>query len=67
MYVGDDVTDVDAFRGLTRLVEEGRLARAIRVGVASDETPAAVTGEADVVVDGTAGVAELLAALVADS
>jgi trehalose 6-phosphate phosphatase len=66
MYVGDDVTDVDAFRGLTRLVEEGRIARAIKVGVGSDETPAAITGEADIVVDGTAGVAELLAALVAD-
>ena len=67
MYVGDDVTDVDAFRGLTRLVEEGRIERAIRVGVNSEEAPAAVTGEADVLVDGTAGVAELLAALVADS
>jgi trehalose 6-phosphate phosphatase len=67
MYVGDDVTDIDAFRGLTRLVEEGRIERAIRVGVNSPEAPAAVIGEADVVVDGTAGVAELLAALVADS
>jgi trehalose 6-phosphate phosphatase len=66
MYVGDDVTDVDAFRGLTKLVEEGRLERAVRVGVASDETPPDVEAEADYTVQGTAGVRELLAALVDD-
>jgi trehalose 6-phosphate phosphatase len=66
MYVGDDVTDVDAFKGLTKLVEEGRLERAVRVGVASDETPPDVEAEADCTVQGTAGVRELLAALVDD-
>jgi trehalose 6-phosphate phosphatase len=66
MYVGDDVTDVDAFRGLDRLVEDGRLARAIKVGVGSEEAPEEITAEADAVVEGTAGVAALLAALVAD-
>ena len=30
MYVGDDTTDLDAFRSLVQLVEEGRLSRAIR-------------------------------------
>jgi trehalose 6-phosphate phosphatase len=66
MYVGDDATDVDAFRGLTRLVESGQIQRAIRVGVASEEAPAEVTEEADIVVDGTEGVTTLLAALVAE-
>ena len=53
LYVGDDVTDLDAFRSLTELVEEGVLSRAIRVGVASDEGPPEIVREADVVVDGS--------------
>jgi trehalose 6-phosphate phosphatase len=65
MYVGDDVTDVDAFRALGEMIEAGRLGRAIRVGVRSEEGPAAIVDEADIVVDGTDGVQELLAALVA--
>jgi trehalose 6-phosphate phosphatase len=63
MYVGDDATDLDAFRALGELVESGRLERAVRVGVASDEGPAAITAEADLVVDGTAGVHRLLSGL----
>jgi trehalose 6-phosphate phosphatase len=66
LYAGDDVTDLDAFRSLTELVEEGRLAHAIRVGVSSDEGPREITAEADIVVEGTEGVTELLALLVAD-
>jgi trehalose 6-phosphate phosphatase len=66
LYVGDDATDIDAFHGLDRLLESGRLARTVKVGVRSEEAPEAITAEADVLVDGTAGVAELLAALVAD-
>jgi trehalose 6-phosphate phosphatase len=66
LYVGDDVTDLDAFHALTQLVEEGRLSRAIRVGVRSDEGPSEITEEADLVVDGTTGVSELLTALAAD-
>jgi trehalose 6-phosphate phosphatase len=65
MYVGDDTTDLDAFRTLADLVAEGRLRRAVRVGVASDEGPSEITSQADVVVDGPAGVSELLAALIA--
>ena len=42
------------------------IAKAIRVGVRSDEGPSEITDEADVVLDGTAGVTELLAALAAD-
>jgi trehalose 6-phosphate phosphatase len=65
LYVGDDATDVDAFRGLRELAEEGRLSNIVRVGVRSEETPSAVEGEADLVVEGTAGVSELLGLLVA--
>jgi trehalose 6-phosphate phosphatase len=66
LYVGDDTTDLDAFRALARFVEEGRLKRAIRVGVSSDEGPSAIAGEADFVVDGPEGVRELLALLTAE-
>jgi trehalose 6-phosphate phosphatase len=65
VYVGDDTTDIDAFRGLGELVEMGRLGTAIRVGVRSDEGPPALEEEADVMVDGTDGVRELLRALLA--
>jgi len=63
LYVGDDTTDVDAFRGLGELVAMGRLGTALRVGVRSDETPAALQEAADVLVDGTDGVRGLLQAL----
>jgi trehalose 6-phosphate phosphatase len=66
MYAGDDVTDLDAFRMLEQLVEEGRLTRAIRVGVKSDEGPEEIVGEADLVVEGTSGVLELLSLLAAE-
>jgi trehalose 6-phosphate phosphatase len=64
LYVGDDSTDLDAFHALSQLVEEGRLSEAVRVGVRSEEGPAAITSEADMVVDGTDGVLELLGMLV---
>ena len=64
LYVGDDSTDIDAFRGLSELVEQGRLKTAVRVGVASEEGPAALEEEADVMVDGTDGVRDLLRALI---
>jgi len=66
MYVGDDTTDLDAFRMLTQLVDEGRLTDAIRVGVRSDEGPEQIVEEADLVVDGPEGVRELLSLLVSD-
>jgi trehalose 6-phosphate phosphatase len=65
LYVGDDMTDIDAFRGLQELVDMGRLGTALRVGVRSDEGPPALEDEADVMVDGTHGVRELLRALLA--
>lgn len=63
MYVGDDATDLDAFRMLVQLLEEGRLSHAIKVGVRSDEGPEEIVTEADIVVDGTDGVLELLTLL----
>ena len=65
LYVGDDMTDVDAFRGLSDLVESGRLETALRVGVRSEEGPPALAEEADFMVDGTDGVRQLLRALLA--
>lgn len=65
VYVGDDLTDVDAFRGLDELVSTQRLQTAIKVGVRSDEGPPELADEADLMVDGTAGVRDLLHALLA--
>jgi trehalose 6-phosphate phosphatase len=66
LYVGDDRTDIDAFDGLHALVEEGELGAAVCVGVRSDETPPELEQAADVLVDGPAGVREMLTALLAD-
>ena len=64
VYVGDDVTDLDAFRGLDELVETERLRTAIRVGVRSDEEPSALRDARPThMVDGTDGVRDLLRAL----
>jgi trehalose 6-phosphate phosphatase len=63
LYVGDDMTDLDAFRGLTELVEMGRLGTAVRIGVRSDEGPSALQEQADAMVEGTDGVRDLLRAL----
>jgi trehalose 6-phosphate phosphatase len=63
VYVGDDTTDLDAFRGLRELLAAGTLAHAVCVAVSSDEVPAELAREADLTVDGTAGVRELLEAL----
>jgi trehalose 6-phosphate phosphatase len=63
LYVGDDSTDLDAFRGLRRLVESGRLSTALCAAVSSDEAPEELAREADLTVEGTTGVRELLEAL----
>lgn len=57
LYAGDDTTDLDGFAALDGLEV------AVRVGVASPESPAAVRDRADVVVDSPAQLAELLARL----
>ena len=65
MYVGDDHTDVDAFRGLRAMVDDGRLDLVLCVGVRSDELPDDVAAESDVLVDGEQGVRAMLEALAA--
>jgi len=54
-YAGDDRTDLDAFRRLRELQEEGRLTAAVCVGVLSAEGPAELAEECDVTVDGLDG------------
>ena len=56
LYVGDDVTDIDAFRGLRESVSGA----AVCVAVGSEEAPDELLQDADLVVDGPAGVRELL-------
>jgi len=63
MYVGDDRTDLDAFRGLGELVDLGALGTAIRIGVRSGEEPSDLEAQADFMVEGTDGVRDLLTAL----
>jgi trehalose 6-phosphate phosphatase len=63
LYVGDDMTDLDAFAGLRGLVEEGVLEAAVCVGVRSEETPPELEEQADLLVDGPLGVRGLLTAL----
>jgi trehalose 6-phosphate phosphatase len=63
LYVGDDSTDIDAFRGLRELAAGGVLGRALCVAVASDEAPSELVRQADLTIDGTGGVRGLLEAL----
>jgi trehalose 6-phosphate phosphatase len=63
LYVGDDTTDLDAFRGLRSLVAEGALTTAICAAVSSDEAPPELAAEADLLLDGIGGVRSLLEAL----
>ena len=66
LFIGDDTTDLDAFRELEKLREEGVLADTLRVGVASEEGPPEIRSEADLVVEGAEGVGEVLRTLAAD-
>jgi len=63
LYVGDDTTDLDAFRGLRALVQAGKLESALCVAVSSDEAPPELAQEADLTVDGPGGVRGVLEAL----
>ncbi len=51
-YAGDDRTDLDAFRRLRQMRDSGRLARAICVGIVSEEGPAEIREEADLEISG---------------
>jgi trehalose 6-phosphate phosphatase len=63
LYVGDDSTDIDAFRALRELLDAGILLLAVRVAVGSEETPPALAEQADLIIDGQSGVRGLLEAL----
>ncbi len=56
LYAGDDTTDLDAFRGL----DDAGLDASVKVAVASLEMNPALMNAADFVVDGPAGLLELL-------
>ena len=55
MFGGDDRTDLDAFAALRELARSGELELGVCVGVKSDEGPAEIAAQADVVVSGTDG------------
>ena len=63
LFIGDDTTDLDAFRELEALREEGVLSEILRIGVESEEGPPEIISGADLVVEGTEGVEEVLRAL----
>jgi trehalose 6-phosphate phosphatase len=63
VYVGDDTTDIDAFRALQSLVGEGSLELGVCVAVGSEETPPELAELADLIIDGQSGVRSLLQAL----
>ena len=63
VYAGDDRTDLDAFRRLRELRDDGGLEAAVCVGILSEEGPPEIGEEADVTVEGPAGWLALLEAL----
>jgi trehalose 6-phosphate phosphatase len=63
IYVGDDTTDIDAFRALRALEHAGVLRSAVCAAVTSEEAPPELVREADLTIDGTSGVRGLLEAL----
>ena len=55
VYAGDDRTDLDAFRRLRELEQEGQLVFAACVGIISAEAPPELPEESDLIVDGPGG------------
>lgn len=60
VFLGDDVTDVDAFLAITRLRDAGTLDAALSVGVLSADTNPAIAESADVLVRDVNVVAAIL-------
>jgi trehalose 6-phosphate phosphatase len=65
-FAGDDAGDLPAFVALARWSTERPGRTGLRIAVRSDEAPPGLCDQADVVVDGPAGLAALLAALTAE-
>ncbi len=63
LYVGDDTTDLDAFRALRELERSNLLRSSVCAAVSSEEAPLELVREADLTIDGTSGVRGLLEAL----
>jgi trehalose 6-phosphate phosphatase len=63
LYVGDDTTDLDAFRALRELERTDVIACSVCGAVSSEEAPPELVREADLTIDGTSGVRGLLEAL----
>jgi trehalose 6-phosphate phosphatase len=60
VFAGDDRTDLDAFRRLRELRQEGQLEAVLCVGVISPEAPPEMAEECDLAVDGPDGWVNLL-------
>jgi trehalose 6-phosphate phosphatase len=59
-YAGDDRTDLDAFRRLRELRDQGELGRAVCIAISSPEAPPELAEEADLSVDGPWGWLKIL-------
>jgi trehalose 6-phosphate phosphatase len=59
-FAGDDRGDLDAFAALARLEAAGRLEHAVRIAVGSAEAPPELIAQAELVVDGPAGLVSVL-------
>lgn len=64
-FIGDDLTDLNAFAALDEARASGAIGAAIKVGVESEEAPAALAPASDVMLAGTDEVRELLELLAA--
>jgi trehalose 6-phosphate phosphatase len=62
-FAGDDTGDLPAFAALGRAAADGRIARAVRIGVQSNEMPSALRSAVDGFVNGPTGLADLLDAV----
>jgi trehalose 6-phosphate phosphatase len=62
-FAGDDTGDIAGFNALGQAAADGRITRAVRIGVKSAEMPATLPGAVDGLVEGPAGLTELLAAV----
>jgi trehalose 6-phosphate phosphatase len=63
LYAGDDIADLLAFQALDRARADGRLGLVVKVAVRGAETPEDLVAAADIVVEGTSEMVELLATL----
>jgi trehalose 6-phosphate phosphatase len=62
-FAGDDTGDLAAFAALAVAAADGRLSRAVRIGVQSEEMPDTLPAAVDLLVDGPTGLAVLLEAV----